>query len=405
MSDVNTTSNLSRQASPIHPCNPAPAPPFSGGAAPAHNNGAAVFAHHAPPNPNNESVSGYHYSSSHPPQPGVYPPTEPPSVQRRTPPPLPKAAETNMESIITIPGDKDVLYGAPFDTSMHPGNVNYRKLMKAVFHEYQRRNRPERKKVVELILDETNNVGGRFLIFDPHRNGYLVMSNDMAKEKIESVMEECLRRSRNSHKNNYNGDHRNSSTTTMEGQHQDRASFPPDLRLSKARTPPKNLDDFHHGPPRTKKVRTEPVSEMVQEPGGIQFHSNSDSNDIRTDPNQNNSTSNNESTKSHTEDISSWSQQLKEVELKFGVTTDENMNYPNRIREIERVAGEKAEQKEKFKLPSILQQEEIEAMTKLIEKAEERWGVEAPEHFNLAQRIELVEKTAFNFMARLQVWL
>jgi hypothetical protein len=227
----------------------------------------------------------------------------------------------------------------------------------------------------------------------------------MAKEKIQNVMEECLRRSFNSQKNKYYGDKR-SASVMMEGQHQDRASFPPDHRLSKARTP-HNCDDFHHEPPRTNKIpRTEPVSEMAQEPGGIQFHSISDSNDInRTDPNQNKSTLNNESTNSPTENISSWSQQLKEVELKFGITSDKNMDYPNRIQEIEKVAGEKAEKKEKFKMPSILQEEEIEAMTKLVEKAEERWGVEAPEHFNLAQRIELVEKTAFNFMARLQVWL
>jgi cysteinyl-tRNA synthetase len=108
---------------------------------------------------------------------------------------------------------------------------------------------------------------------------------------------------------------------------------------------------------------------------------------------------------STTNEISSWSQQLKEVESKFGVASDEKMDYPNRIKEIEKIASEQAEQKEKFKMPSILEKEEIEAIARLVEQAEERWGVEVPENFNLAQRIELIEKTAFNFMARLQVWL
>jgi hypothetical protein len=41
----------------------------------------------------------------------------------------------------------------------------------------------------------------------------------------------------------------------------------------------------------------------------------------------------------------------------------------------------------------------------ILEEAERKWGIDAPEGFNLGDRVELVEKTAFNFMSRLQVWL
>lgn len=374
-----------------------------------------------------------------------------------------------MESLIMTPNENDVLYGAPFNTTRHPGNAKYRKLMKAAFHEYQQRNPAARHHVLELILNEINKSGGRFLIFDHSQNGYIIMSKKMAEEKIHIVMEECLKRSLQSQKSNEN------DSADMEGTTYQEHGNPPGHRLSNNGIHHHNLEDDSHGSPRTKKIRTEPkdvvqtpysisdpsraihrtasdTNHMASQSVGVQFQSASETTDTNgTNYSHHlNSTSNigsiasnvcdkcqgtgvfpipshlnpswtKDSTRhmddpsvaasfkaqanSTTNEISSWSQQLKEVESKFGVASDEKMDYPNRIKEIEKIASEQAEQKEKFKMPSILEKEEIEAIARLVEQAEERWGVEVPENFNLAQRIELIEKTAFNFMARLQVWL
>jgi hypothetical protein len=333
-----------------------------------------------------------------------------------------------------------------------------------LFNEYQHRNPSARLQVLDYILDEITKEGGRFLMFNHYRKGYVILSSGSALEKVQTVMEECLKRSID----NRNENEVETTPPTMEGTAQDRRVY--------ASSSGSYLDRME--PPKTKKIRTKPKEVVVPQPpllssepskvvntatsntnkvtqsAGVQFHSTSDSTTTNyTDSNprpKTNSTSNTVdavTTKcdkcqgtgfypipSHlnasstdapiqpindpsvatstisqvavsTGDLSSWSNQLREVESQFGVVSDQNMDYPNRIREIERVASQQAKQQEKFKLPSILQTEEIEHMVRLVEQAEERWGIDVPENFNLAQRIELIEKTAFNFMARLQVWL
>jgi len=377
-----------------------------------------------------------------------------------------KRSSNNLHPIIFTPNDIDVLYGAPFNTSSHPGNVRYRQLLKSLFNEYQHRSPSARLQVLDYILDEITKEGGRFLMFNHYRKGYVILSSGSALEKVQTVMEECLKRSND----NRNDKEVETTTATMEGTAQDHRVY--------ASSSGPYLDRIE--PPKAKKIRTKPKEVVVPQPpllssepskavttavsntnkvtqsAGVQFHSTSDSTNTNTnytDSNprlKTNSTSNTEDTvttkcdkcqgtgfypvPSHlnassadapiqpindpsvatstisqvavsTGDLSSWSNQLREVESQFGVVSDQNMDYPNRIKEIERVASQQTKQQEKFKLPSILQTEEIEHMIRLVEQAEERWGIVVPENFNLAQRIELIEKTAFNFMARLQVWL
>ncbi len=98
-----------------------------------------------------------------------------------------------------------------------------------------------------------------------------------------------------------------------------------------------------------------------------------------------------------------WSQKLAQIEHKWGldIASSESMTYPERIKRIEARAQSQVAVLEQANLQVL----EDAHMVEMIERAEKKWSIEVPEGYNLAQRIELIEKTAFNFMSRLQVWL
>ena len=98
-----------------------------------------------------------------------------------------------------------------------------------------------------------------------------------------------------------------------------------------------------------------------------------------------------------------WALHLQQTEQKWGIRNDAKLTYPERIRQIEQKAQMQSQVLEQSQNHVHLLEDEN--IIKILEQAEKKWGVEVPDGFNLAQRVELLEKTAFNFMARLQVWL
>ena len=91
---------------------------------------------------------------------------------------------------------------------------------------------------------------------------------------------------------------------------------------------------------------------------------------------------------------------LRLIEEKWGITNGSNLTYPERVQQIE----EKTQNQRRSIATetAFLQNDHV---LQMLEEAERKWGIKAPEGFNLGERVELVEKTAFNFISRMQVWL
>ena len=99
--------------------------------------------------------------------------------------------------------------------------------------------------------------------------------------------------------------------------------------------------------------------------------------------------------------MTAWEAHIRINEEQLGIPKNPNLTYPERILEIERQL--KAKRDDEHKIPlNLLDDRNMEA---ILDQAEKKWGIEVPEGYNFAQRVELIEKTAFNYMARLQVWL
>lgn len=91
---------------------------------------------------------------------------------------------------------------------------------------------------------------------------------------------------------------------------------------------------------------------------------------------------------------------LRLLEEKWGITNGSTLTYPERVQQLE----------QKIQNQRITEETETafvqnDNVLQMLEEAERKWGIEVPDGYNLGQRVELVEKTAFSFMSRLKVWL
>jgi len=91
---------------------------------------------------------------------------------------------------------------------------------------------------------------------------------------------------------------------------------------------------------------------------------------------------------------------LRILEEKWEITNGCTLTYPERVRQIEeKVRNQQISVETET---AFLQNDHV---LQMLEEAERKWGIEAPDGYNLGQRVELIEKTAFSFMSRLKVWL
>jgi len=108
-----------------------------------------------------------------------------------------------------------------------------------------------------------------------------------------------------------------------------------------------------------------------------------------------------------------WTDRIRKAEMKWDIELDESKNFSQRVETIESRAlfCRKVLQSTNKSLESEENRSEVTSdmntsgPLKEIEQAEEKWGLSPPEDYNLTERIEMVEQTAYSFIKRLELWL
>jgi len=106
-----------------------------------------------------------------------------------------------------------------------------------------------------------------------------------------------------------------------------------------------------------------------------------------------------------------WTDRIRRVEKKWNIALDENKNFSQRVEAIESKAlfcrkvlndaNISSEEKEESQtLPTI----NTDGTLKDVELAEDKWGLSPPEGYNLTERIESIEQTAYRSIKRLELW-
>jgi len=103
---------------------------------------------------------------------------------KETPPP-PPANET-----ITAVKPDDVLCGRGGETNHHPGNVQYRGLVKKYQRLYLKAKRRDKPKIARLIVDTVRRRRGRFLKKDSASGVWKDVGNNKAREKTSQALRE-----------------------------------------------------------------------------------------------------------------------------------------------------------------------------------------------------------------------
>eukprot|EP00548_Thalassiothrix_antarctica_P012234 CAMPEP_0194155048 /NCGR_PEP_ID=MMETSP0152-20130528/62990_1 /TAXON_ID=1049557 /ORGANISM="Thalassiothrix antarctica, Strain L6-D1" /LENGTH=341 /DNA_ID=CAMNT_0038861605 /DNA_START=72 /DNA_END=1097 /DNA_ORIENTATION=+ len=100
--------------------------------------------------------------------------------------PLPPSAN----EIITIVQPDDVLCGRGGETNHHPGNVQYRGLVKKYQRLYLKAKRRDKPKIARLIVDTVRRRSGRFLKKDSTSGSWKDVGNNKAREKTSQALRE-----------------------------------------------------------------------------------------------------------------------------------------------------------------------------------------------------------------------
>jgi hypothetical protein len=100
-------------------------------------------------------------------------------------PPPPSADE-----VITTVQMDDVLCGRGGETNHHPGNVQYRGLVKKYQRLYLKAKRRDKPKIARLIVDTVRRRTGRFLKKDPASGVWKDVGNNKAREKTSQALRE-----------------------------------------------------------------------------------------------------------------------------------------------------------------------------------------------------------------------
>lgn len=103
---------------------------------------------------------------------------------KETPPP-PAQGE-----VITAVQPDDVLCGRGGETNHHPGNVQYRGLVKKYQRLYLKAKRRDKPKIARLIVDTVRRRSGRFLKKDPVAGVWKDVGNNKAREKTSQALRE-----------------------------------------------------------------------------------------------------------------------------------------------------------------------------------------------------------------------
>jgi hypothetical protein len=100
-------------------------------------------------------------------------------------PPVPKSTD-----VISRVLENDVLCGRGGETNHHPGNIQYRQLVKACQPSYIAAKRRDKPKIAEKIVRTVRKLGGRFLKKNPETNTWRDVGNVKAREKTSQALRE-----------------------------------------------------------------------------------------------------------------------------------------------------------------------------------------------------------------------
>jgi hypothetical protein len=103
---------------------------------------------------------------------------------KETPPP------PSPEAVITSVLPDDVLCGRGGETNHHPGNVQYRGLVKKYQRLYLKAKRRDKPKIARLIVDTVRRRTGRFLKKDSAAGVWKDVGNNKAREKTSQALRE-----------------------------------------------------------------------------------------------------------------------------------------------------------------------------------------------------------------------
>jgi len=106
-----------------------------------------------------------------------------------------------------------------------------------------------------------------------------------------------------------------------------------------------------------------------------------------------------------------WTDKIRKVEMKWGIALDETKSFSQRVEAIEKKAlncRNVLHSSSKYLVSEGKKGEGISIMNtdrtlKEVEIAEEKWGLSPPEGYNLTERIEMIEQTAYSFVKRLEL--
>lgn len=94
------------------------------------------------------------------------------------------------DAVITTVQPDDVLCGRGGETNHHPGNVQYRGLVKKYQRLYLKAKRRDKPKIARLIVDTVRRRSGRFLKKDPVGGVWKDVGNNKAREKTSQALRE-----------------------------------------------------------------------------------------------------------------------------------------------------------------------------------------------------------------------
>lgn len=99
-------------------------------------------------------------------------------------------APPTADEVITTVQPDDVLCGRGGETNHHPGNVQYRGLVKKYQRLYLKAKRRDKPKIARLIVDTVRRRSGRFLKKDPVGGVWKDVGNNKAREKTSQALRE-----------------------------------------------------------------------------------------------------------------------------------------------------------------------------------------------------------------------
>ena len=372
------------------------------------------------------------YQNYPPPAPTTYPRNPPAPVYNNIPPqsnqyeystPQSNGSRQALEMITKI-GENDVTHGKGPSSGSHKGNEFYRTCLKKYYKRYVQSDDTGREKIASKIYNEviSQNPKGRFLLYVTDQNAYTEMNSKQAKDYVRCVLTDCVNRERKKLVEKQQQDRqqrkrqrlednskvedvkRSISDATVEPSGESDKKSPSNIQ-SKTTTTTIDLSKDENVPDEAKSSFESkychkclgtgllPVPEALK-----RFSTEESTEELQTPKSGGEEISLSQANGSQVHgDLGS---QLQALEQKLGITVPPNITYPDRIKQIEAVLQQQKKTTD-IETAFLINDDII----KMLERAEEKWGIKPPEGYTVSERVELVEQTAFTFMSRLKVWL